>query len=243
MANTHDIRVWARDRGIDIADSGPIPRDVRDEYQAYLTETVGETTIEPDESDERRPAVEPTLTSKVKSVINRPKQSARPSGTRSRARKAAPAKEAKPRVGIEKWLSRAWRGLGMVVGQASESAERMMTYQAPVAGMLLEDVVKGTIVDKALQPFARVEEKTGVVGMLVAPPLAIMMIELFPERADKIIPELRQMMASWIDVAGPKIEAMVERERNFEENYGKKIDDILADVLAPLAENFENADQ
>jgi hypothetical protein len=96
---------------------------------------------------------------------------------------------------------------------------RCLTMQAPVAGEILEDVVKGTFVDNALQPIARAEDKAKAVAALVLPPALVVAIEqaqMLPEaqrqtREAFLWPMLVQSMMLWERVAGEKAEAMMAR--------------------------------
>lgn len=49
---------------------------------------------------------------------------------------------------------------------------RCLTMEAPFAGMLMEDAVKGTVIDLVLQPLARNEQRMNTIGGLVGLPLA-----------------------------------------------------------------------
>jgi hypothetical protein len=101
--------------------------------------------------------------------------------------------------------------------------------QAPVAGLVLEDQVKGTIVDRALQPLARGQERLEGVGALVVLPAAIAALEAcegYPEpkrtiRRAFLIPLAREGAAMWIRIAGPKVRERIERDRELGPVYAQ----------------------
>ena len=43
---------------------------------------------------------------------------------------------------------------------------------------------------------------------------------------------LRSSLMAWMDVAGPKFDVAVAREREFEEKYGTPVDDLIALIFA-----------
>jgi hypothetical protein len=53
--------------------------------------------------------------------------------------------------------------------------QKLLQAQAPFAGLALEDALAGTVVDRALQPIARAEDKAKAVGGLMFPPMALML--------------------------------------------------------------------
>jgi hypothetical protein len=113
--------------------------------------------------------------------------------------------------------------------------------QAPVAGLVLEDYVKGTIVDRALQPLARTQEKLEGVGSLVLLPMAIGMLEATegmpePKRSVRrafLIPLAREGAAMWIRVAGPKVKERIERDRELGPVY-QQADSLLIMLDMPF---------
>ena len=105
-----------------------------------------------------------------------------------------------------------------------------MSHEAPVAGMILEDAVKGTFVDTVLQPFARAGEQGKAIGALMGPPVLVAAMQAFPGMRDNIRPVLRQNIGLWIEVAGPKFEEIQHRSEQFEKEYGEDIDKIMEGV-------------
>jgi len=78
-----------------------------------------------------------------------------------------------PRVRVDGLISRGWEILGSVATRVDPPVGRCLILQAPIAGLVLEDVVRDTVIDRGLQPIARVEEKAELVASLVLPPLLV----------------------------------------------------------------------
>lgn len=123
------------------------------------------------------------------------------------------------RMSLAPVIGEFWGLMGSLAGRVDVPLGRCLQMQSPVAGEILEDVVKGTIVDTALQPIARAEDKAKAVGALVLPPLVVVAIEhaqTLPEDQMKmrmafLEPVLVQSLMMWERVAGDKLEAMAAR--------------------------------
>jgi len=140
-----------------------------------------------------------------------------------------------PRVPVDHLVSRVWEGMARVAGTASIPVSRCLQVQSPVAGMILEDVIRDTVVDRALQPLARAEDKAERVIALLGPPLLVAAIEstaaLPPEQAAvrqaMLIPLLKESLRVWLEVAGPKVEEAARREAEYQNNFGRTIDELM----------------
>jgi len=110
----------------------------------------------------------------------------------------------------------------------------LMKIQAPVAGMLLEDVVRDTVVDKALQPFARTSKNAEALAILVGPPVVMSVIQLNPELAPVLVPVLRDLLVRMSKVAGPKMTQALAEEREFEEQYGQPVDELIGLLIGAV---------
>jgi Lsr2 len=236
-----DIREWAASQGMDISATGRIPADVRKAYQARETEAEAFPADEPSAPGTDIPfsSAEESAPKQPK-LADRAKQSLDTAKTRTRrARKATVTKKAGPRASIESILAGAWGVFATGVGKVNPAVGFIMVQQAPVAGMLMEDSVKGTVVDKVLQPFAQNAERARVVRALLGPPLLVAFIQSQPDKAPLVIPQLRKMLADYIDIAGPKMAVIMEREAEFEDKYGKQVDDIIEKLVEII--NVQNA--
>jgi len=84
-----------------------------------------------------------------------------------------------------------------------------------------------------LQPLARAEEKGEIAFALIGPPLLVGALTTKPEFSPILIPMLKESLRVWIDVAGPKLKLVEEREKAFAEKYGDRIDAMLEMFFAP----------
>ena len=159
-----------------------------------------------------------------------------------------------PRVSVEHLVSRCWEGLARVAQPLSLPVSRCLQVQSPVAGMILEEIVEGTIVDRALQPVARAEEKAEKVLALVAPPLLVATLEqtaaleaagaITPQQAMMRrafqVPLLKESLRVWLEVAGPKVEAAARKEAEYAEKFGHTIDELMALFFGPVTATAEH---
>jgi hypothetical protein len=103
-----------------------------------------------------------------------------------------------------------------------------------VAGLILEDTVRNTTVDKWLQPLARAQQSGTAMFALAGPPILVTALQLQPQSAPFILPVLRESLLAWCKVAGPKMADALKREREFEDQFGGNVDEILAFILADM---------
>jgi hypothetical protein len=106
--------------------------------------------------------------------------------------------------------------------------------QAPVAGMVLEDKVRDTLVDRVLQPLARAADGGNVAMAIIGPPLLIQILTMQPQRVNQIVPLLRVSLRSWVQIAGEQMEKLEQEEQVFEDKYGKRVDEMIEYLLAPM---------
>jgi hypothetical protein len=144
------------------------------------------------------------------------------------------------RVSTEDLLGSLWRGAAKLAAPMPP-LQRTLRVQAPVAGLLLEDAVRDTVVDPLLQPLARMAEAGKTVQALVGPPAFVTAITLHAAQRAALDPPqgphpmfmavategLRSSLMAWCDVAGPKFEIALAKEREFEDRYGQKVDDMM----------------
>ena len=261
MANANEIREWAASEGMTVGAKGRIPAVLKDAYDAAHPGSNGavsapdypdddfesffggpesnaeplDTPPLPDDTGETKPS-RPRASSKAKT--------ARPSwmpGGKSKPKR----KPTQPRVSTEGILGGIWRG-GAKLLTPLPPLQRTLRMQAPVAGMLLDDVVKGTFVDPLLQPLARIAARGKEVQALVGPPAFVSAIMAHQvQRASMDPPQqpnplfmaiategLRNSLMAWMDVSGPKFEEAMRHEQEFEAKYGSSVDDMIALIFA-----------
>jgi hypothetical protein len=138
-------------------------------------------------------------------------------------------------VPVDDLIAGLWRGLAGFA-RPLPATSRLLKLQAPVAGVILEDTVKGSVVDRWLQPLARTSKAGEAMFVLAAPPLMVAAIELDPSKAPFIMPVLRESMLRWCKIAGPKMADALKREREFEEQFGEDVDELLAMLFDKAAD-------
>lgn len=245
--NLQDIREWGKNNGFDVEDGKPLPKGLRSAFMARDDKEIVTAislkdkpeTVDPDDDEPGHPTPEklaerapkpykPTVVERARKLADRARQSAPKKAT-------AAATRIRSRVSVDRIIERAWDMLGRVIQPVNLPVARVMAIQAPVAGMLLEDVIKNTIVDRALQPIARAEERGELAFALIGPPLLVgaLTTEKGQAAAPILVPMLKESLRVWLTVAGPKIEIAQKREAEFAEKYGAQIDDLIATFFAP----------
>lgn len=138
-------------------------------------------------------------------------------GSKGKQEKASRPKH--PRVPVDRIISRGWGTLAKLTATVDAPVSRTFQLQAPIAGLVLEDVVRGTVVDKVLQPVARAEERGELVIALAGPPLLVAAIERAqgleePARSMRLAilaPMLEESLSLWVRIAGDKMEIAAAR--------------------------------
>jgi hypothetical protein len=115
--------------------------------------------------------------------------------------------------------------------------------------MILEDTLRGTVVDRLAQPFVRGGESAKEVVTLLGVPVIVTTLSLRPELQPQLVPALRGMMREWAIIAGPRIKAREKREKRAMEQLGvddagldEMVDAWVASLFAPLDDMPEAAD-
>jgi len=248
-ASLHDIREWGKANGFNVAEGSALPRGLREAYRKRNDDDVI-TAIVPDEEEGSR-AVE-TERPTMPEVLERPPNVKE--GIVVRARKAlgkgpddAPKVRASThaRKPVDRIIGRVWEGFARLMAPVNLPVARVLTTQAPVAGMLLEDIVKHTVVDKMLQPIVRAEEKGELAFALIGPPLLVGLLSTPRGQAfaPALVPALKESLRLWIEVAGPKVIEAKKRDEEFQEKYGNTIDAMIDGFFAPMPDQPQMPDQ
>lgn len=144
---------------------------------------------------------------------------------RKRPAAAGRVKVSHRRVPVDGLFSMAWGALGKLASSpATLPVGRVMTLQAPAAGMVLDDALKGSIIDRMAQPLARGAKRGEIVFGVVGPPLLVGAVCQRPELYEIVKPMLVEALKSWIVLSGPKIRKAREREK-------KLLEELAADGL------------
>jgi hypothetical protein len=254
MATTAEKRAWLREQGYNPSVKGALGDELEAAYAAAHPGTNGDTPPldldgDPDEGFDVSAADDPPEDT-GETPPRRPRRGAsKPAGKTGRSLpwRRKPGAKAKPkhaRVPVDEVISGGWRLLARLA-RPVPPLERTLKVQSPVAGLLLEDTVKGTIVDTVLQPIARLQTQGKAVAALAGPPLLVTAGTLHLQRAAaageqpnamvmSVIHEaLRESLMLWMEVAGPKFEQALARERDFEERHGQSVDEMIAWIFSP----------
>lgn len=254
MATSADVRDWARADGQTVTGRGRVPARLiagwnaahpDDLYVADARDSAGAPDY-PDD-DESVFADEPGT---GETAPRRP-----PRGRRSQGRgffgfgkpKGRKGKTV-PRVSTEDMLGAVWRGLAGMA-RPLPPLHRTLRIQAPVAGAVLDDAVRDTVVDPLLQPLARLAGAGKALNALVGPPLYVTVMSVHADTmaAQQQPPNplvmsvaregLRSSLMAWLDIAGPKFEAAMKREKEFESRYGSSVDQLIDFLFSPPPED------
>ena len=259
MASDAEIRAWARGQGIEVSAKGRVGPDARDaynaahngqpppapDYPAGMTDAdfdVAEADTPDDDyladMDEAAPRpVSPKATPRTaaKSLTQRFKR-----GSTSGKRKG----KAQPRISTSDLIGSAWR-IGAKIAQPLPPMYRTLRLQSVIAGPLLDDAVKGTVVDPFLQPLARLTRTGETISALIAPNLAIGAMAYHLQQTEgqpnPVIMQacqemLRHGLIAMMRVGGDAFAAQLAKDQADEERYGGDVDMIMAWILAEPAD-------
>ena len=113
-------------------------------------------------------------------------------------------------------------GVAMRTGHAPLG--RYLTWQAPASGELLDQALAGSFIDKSLlQPAVRARGRLDIVTTVLGPPALIFMIERNPERAQVLLPVLKQSLRASLPTLIPAMKKAQDRE--------KKVNDSLRELF------------
>lgn len=253
MATVSEMRKALRQAGEDVPDRGRLNAEHIARYEELTDQQEAPWDVADDDPDglldteELEPSV-PMVPEQAPRTARsaRAARRSRPIGERllgprpPKPKAAKGAGKAAKRISVDHLIARTWEGMARFAAPLSLPVSKCLQVQSPVAGMILEDIVRGTVVDKALQPIARAEEKAEKVLALVAPPVLVMAIEqsrfLPPQqmmmRQALLVPMLKESLRIWIQVAGPKVEEAARREADYQERFGNTIDEMMAMFFA-----------
>jgi hypothetical protein len=243
MATDAEVRQVLRDAGEPVAERGKLGAAQR---QRYAELTGDDTPAGPDLPDpgsgehssstgtlpgpgsgERRPR-RATPRGRPKSLWQR--MTSQGGGRRGRSRHT--------RVPVDRLCERGWEFLARMAGPTPLG--RCLSMQSPVAGLVMEDIVAGTMVDRALQPIARAEQRSEKVLALFGPPLIVAALQSAQGLPDQqramreafLVPMLREAMVLGVDVAADKIKVKAERDAEMGPAYAQA-DELIAMIFNP----------
>lgn len=134
--------------------------------------------------------------------------------------KAPKTSERKPSVSkrrqsVAPTIEDAWSAIGGLAVRSGRHAPlgRCLQWQAPIAGEILDDAVRGTALDRIVfQPIAKGRGRFDAVGAIMGPPLIVLAMERDPSRIDILMPVLKASIRSSLPLMVPAIKKVQKRE-------------------------------
>lgn len=196
MATSEEKRVWLRDNGYEPPPRGMLRKDLTDIYDAAHP---GAADDEAGDDVSRETSPDEPAPDTAESRPQRPRRG-RPSNrtradvlvdkllggpardkTSGKQRGRGKPKTRKPRVSLDKFVTRAYTRLGQMTATLAPATGRCLQAQAAMAGVILEDVARDTFADRLMQPLARAEDKLDKVFALTAPPVLVFALEMMAQ--------------------------------------------------------------
>ena len=168
---------------------------------------------------------------------------------KSRQGKGRAKRPKHPRVPVTDLVAKAWEFLGDLSEPISLPASRTFKLQAPVAGLVLEDAVRDTMVDRVLQYPARWQGRGKVLAAMAAPVLVleieraqgIQNPQVRALRTATLMRMLEESMMLWQEVAGDKFEEAAERMASRQRDRAE-VRKLIAEVIFAPAEAQPSAE-
>lgn len=227
-----EIRDWLRGQGEDVPVRGPIPKAARARYELAHPPEPTDDDFPDDVDDISEPGPPPADPETRPRNITTPKAPRMP-WRRGKTPARGKGKPRHKRVPLDDTIATAWRFLGSLA-KPLPATSRLLKIQAPVAGRILEPVLRDTIADRILQPIARTTEGAEAVAVLLVPPAVITAMQLNPSTIPFLMPVLRETLMRMIRIAGPAMAESLRQERAFEEQFGGSVDDMIALLLSEI---------
>jgi hypothetical protein len=229
VSDTQDIRLWAQAQGLDVKPKGKIPVAVMEQWNSreeapYANGSVVETPPDEGTGELQPPGGD---TAETRPDMGKTKL------WWGKDRKPKEPKPSPRRVSIENLVSGAWSFGAWFLSSKPQAlpVARVLDMQAPVAGIIVNDVAKGTPVDKALQPIARMSEKGGKAAALLGPAVIVGAITANPQLYGPLRPILKMSIMSWMEISEPAMKKAQARAARFEEKFGGVDVDSMIDAL------------
>lgn len=191
-----EIRTWAKSTGRQVGDRGKVPAKIRAEYleQAGLIGAGVDAPPPPAGGSQKaadrpraaraetrpRPLPKPPSgwRARVQGWVSGSAPAAAADGKSGSARAARPKgekgeKASRPRTTLTRLVETGWEGLADLFEHTNLPVARAMAWQSPYMGIVADDVINGTPVDRILQPIARLQESASGLGAMIAMPIVV----------------------------------------------------------------------
>jgi hypothetical protein len=266
MTDAATIRQWLNDNGRPQSEHGRISKDDRDFYDKAhgdgQQDADSPADFEPgsdagvsdaDFGDDTEPETPMREEAQPRSGrrARTPRQARAKAGIRNlltdkNKPKSGRARKAPPRVSLEKFVTRSWTMLGRMSASVSQPLGNCLQAQAPMAGVILEDIARNTVADRFLQPVARAEDRLDKVFALVAPPVLVLGIDMSnglppaeaAARQAILVPMLRESLRVSLEVTEAYAEQITERlAQNLK--YDEQVDKLIAAIFGQVQAEAE----
>ena len=255
-----EIRDWARSTGRKVGERGRVSPSLRDEYEQlragmHAGPTDGALAGAPPEGAEKpperpRPAAPETRPGRVpkgrKSGLGRLREWFNGASTDAKGKTTPKAKPDRPRTSLSRFLGNRWDDLADFAEHVNVPVARTMSWQAPYVGIVADDVIEGTPVDKLLQPIARAERKVTGAGAMIATPIIVGLISsdqydpgihgARAAAAQQVLHKaLAKCIAAQLEMFGsPDFAAKVRKSAGERTQRKGEIDEIIGMIFAPI---------
>lgn len=188
MAEPSEVRAWARDQGLEVNARGAIPADLTAQYEAAHNGHADYPAPDVDQdagvtvADFPPPLPGPETVQQEKTETNRTPRERRPrvvkptttsrKGWRQMFGNATPKTKTRsgPRTDLSEFAEDTWRDLALLASGVMPPVSRVLTIQAPYAGVVFDEAVRGLpLVDTVLQPIARASVSLRALNGLFGP--------------------------------------------------------------------------
>lgn len=123
-------------------------------------------------------------------------------------------------------------GAGIVARTGYVPMSRAMVWSSPVAGEIIEEATKGTLIDKGVQPLVRNAEKWSDLFDLIGFWGAIGLAQAQPEKAPMAMMFARKRLVNLL----PKIAANIAKQKKKERAAAQALADIMPELRDDLIE-------
>ena len=158
---------------------------------------------------------------------------------------AKPPTRARARLPLTTGLSQAvgLAGLGLQLTGRDIPVGRALTFEAPVAGEKLDQLIAGTFLDRLLQPIARAGGAAKDFGGLLALPLLVGLIERRPQLYPIMEPFLKSLVADMVvqvaqsaEIAQARVEEAIKRNPKLQAEVDQTFESFFAGMFGPPPE-------
>jgi hypothetical protein len=228
VATPQDIRNWATEHGREVNPRGPVPKDIQD---AFYDQNDDQSRPEP--APEIAPAGDDGASDEQRTTPGEKPPGGRTAPKTWGLRKpGSGGKRTGPRAPTEGLFAGIWTVAANLLGATGMTpTARVLQLQAPVAGAILDRELRGTAVDRAAQPLARMMNKGSAVGSLVALPLMVQVVTMKPELYPMARPLMIEALYRWMEVAGPEMEKKTKRAAKRREQLGDMDPEAMLDMI------------